>query len=211
MNRLWCGLFLILCNLTQGQFENEIREIQQRYDTLWDTSRETIVFTGSSSIRLWNDLQERFPEHQIVNTGFGGSQTNHLLANLDVLVLHYNPKKVFIYEGDNDIFHKRKVNQVITDFESVAKRIDQHHPNTEIFLISVKPSIARWKLRGRYKRLNKKLQKLTNTMDNLYFVDVWYTMLNDKKLNKTLFIEDGLHMNYHGYDLWYQAIKPHVD
>jgi lysophospholipase L1-like esterase len=33
-------------------------------------------------------------------------------------------------------------------------------------------------------------------------------MLLGKKLRTDLFIEDGLHMNTEGYDLWYQQIKP---
>ena len=82
-------------------------EIVKRNDSLWDSSRETIVFTGSSSIRFWEDLQERFPENQVLNAGFGGSQASDLLYHLNDLVLRYKPKKVFVYEGDNDIFSKK--------------------------------------------------------------------------------------------------------
>ena len=30
----------------------------------------------------------------------------------------------------------------------------------------------------------------------------------DGSLNKTVFIEDGLHMNMQGYDIWVQTIEP---
>ena len=41
----------------------------------------------------------------------------------------------------------------------------------------------------------------------LSYADVWSPMLNGRKLKTDLFIEDGLHMNQKGYDLWYTAVK----
>ena len=62
-----------------------------------------VVFTGSSSIRLWEDLENCFEGYRILNRGFGGSHFSDLLFYADVLILKYRPVKVFIYEGDNDI------------------------------------------------------------------------------------------------------------
>ena len=33
-----------------------------------------LLFVGSSSIRLWKTLAQDFPEHPVINRGFGGSQ-----------------------------------------------------------------------------------------------------------------------------------------
>ncbi len=192
-------------------FKEEVASITKKYDSLWNASKETIVFTGSSSIRLWADLQERFPNHQILNTGFGGSQAYDLLVHLDDLVLKYRPKKVFIYEGDNDISDKKRPRQILSVFNDIVTRIHSTNPNTEIVLISTKPSIARWKFKGRYRRLNRRLEKWANKNEHLYYADVWSVMLNGRKLNRTLFIEDGLHMNPSGYELWYQALKTYVE
>ncbi|RNC89533.1 MAG: G-D-S-L family lipolytic protein [Allomuricauda sp.] len=208
-------LVLVLGNfLAQAQnssFADEVTAINKKYDTLWDASKPTIVFTGSSSIRLWKDLEERFPEHHILNTGFGGSEAYDLLVHLDDLVLKYNPKKVFIYEGDNDISNGKRPKPIIKTFETIISRIEEKNPEAQLVLISPKPSISRWKLKGKYKRLNKRLKKLAAGHDKLVFVDVWHIMLNGRKLNKTLFIQDGLHMNTSGYDLWYKQLKKHVN
>ena len=91
----------------QAGFENEVKTITAHNDSIWNQKESTIVFTGSSSIRMWKDLQERFPDQQVLNTGFGGSQASDLLYFLDDLVLKYKPKTVFIYEGDNDISAKK--------------------------------------------------------------------------------------------------------
>ncbi|MCB0666260.1 MAG: hypothetical protein KDC80_10575, partial [Saprospiraceae bacterium] len=53
-----------------------------------------IIFTGSSSIRMWKDVAERFPDYNIVNRGFGGSQMSDLLYFLDDIVIRSKPCQV---------------------------------------------------------------------------------------------------------------------
>lgn len=196
---------------TDNPFENEVKAIQQKNDSLWDSSRPTIVFTGSSSIRFWDDVQERFPKHQVLNTGFGGSQFSDLELYLDELILNYNPVKVFIYEGDNDIFAKKRPRKIVQRAEYILGMLQQRNPNMEIVIVSAKPSISRWKYRGRYRRLNRKLSRLASKTDGIDFVDVWYPMLDKRKVKQDIFIEDGLHMNDKGYDIWYDVIKNYID
>jgi lysophospholipase L1-like esterase len=204
-------LFLFIATISHAQenipFAEEVANIAMKYDTIWDSSKETIVFTGSSSVRLWKSLEESFPEHQIINTGFGGSQTSDLLLHLNSLVLKYKPVKVFIYEGDNDISAKKKPKHIIQTTNKIIQEIRNQNPSTQIVLISAKPSISRWRLRGKYKRLNKKFQGLSKEDMYLSYVDVWNPMLDGRKLKKDIFISDGLHMNQKGYDIWYTAMK----
>lgn len=192
------------------RFENEVKDIRKKYDTLWDATRETVVFTGSSSIRMWRDVQDRFPEHQVINTGFGGSQASDLLYYIYDLILRYEPKKVFIYEGDNDVSAKKDTQEIISDFEQLIGGILRNDPSTEIMIISPKPSIARWELRRKYKRLNRKLDRLANDYAQVQFIDVWHPMLDGRNVMQDIFIEDGLHMNPKGYDIWFDIIKDYL-
>jgi len=192
---------------TENKFTNEVKELIEKTKASWNPDKETIVFTGSSSVRMWENLQESFPEHQILNTGFGGSEASDLLFFLDELVLSYKPKKVFIYEGDNDLWANKKPNTIIKTTDKIIQAIHNKDLNTQVVLISAKPSISRWNIRNKYKRLNRKMKRLVKNDDRVKFVDVWQPMLTNRKLNKSLFIEDGLHMNQMGYDIWYDALK----
>jgi lysophospholipase L1-like esterase len=191
----------------ENSFANEVKAITAKYDTIWDTNHETIVFTGSSSVRLWKNLEKSFPNHQIVNSGFGGSQSSDLLCFLNDLVLSYNPKQVFIYEGDNDLWAKKRPKQVLDTTEEIIRRIKASNSSTQIILIAAKPSISRWEIRGKYKKLNRRFERLAKKDTQIDYVDVWHPMLNNRKLITDIFIEDGLHMNQKGYDIWYEAIK----
>jgi lysophospholipase L1-like esterase len=207
-------IFLIglgtLCAQEQLPFAKEVKEIEQHTRSIWDQSKETIVFTGSSSIRFWKDIQERFPRQQVLNTGFGGSQFSDLALYLDELILDYRPVKVFIYEGDNDIFSKKRPRNILKTAQKILGQLQQKSPGMEIVLISAKPSISRWKFRGKYRRLNRKLEKLAQETEGIDFVDVWYPMLDKRKVKQDIFVEDGLHMNKKGYDIWYDVIKDYV-
>ncbi len=192
------------------RFRNEVKELVERNDSLWDKNKETIVFTGSSSIRFWEKLQTDFPCCQIINSGFGGSHASDLIVYTDELILRYQPSKVFIYEGDNDLFERKRPRKIVKDINTILSSIWMENPATEVVLISAKPSISRWSRRRAYKRLNRKFQNLALKQTNLEFVDVWTPMLNGRKLKEDLFVEDGLHMNQKGYQIWKQAIDPFV-
>ncbi|WP_186756274.1 SGNH/GDSL hydrolase family protein [Echinicola salinicaeni] len=84
------------------KFKGEVEAIVQK-TPIPKSTEPVYLFTGSSSIRKWTDLQEYFPDQTIVNTGFGGSQAHQLLFYADQLILRYQPQNIFIYEGDNDI------------------------------------------------------------------------------------------------------------
>ncbi|MEA1787423.1 GDSL-type esterase/lipase family protein [Arenibacter sp. GZD96] len=208
-------LFLWIPLTVQSQnalrFQEEVNAIYKKYETLHEPETGTIVFTGSSSIRLWNDLEQRFPDAHIVNTGFGGSEASDLLAYSEPLILRYKPKKVFIYEGDNDIANKKRVNVVLTDFQKIIATIHQHNPNTQIVLLSAKPSPSRWHLRRRYKRLNRKIETLAQRHSAVAYANIWDVMLENGRPKAFLFTQDNLHMNAQGYDLWYSVIKNYIN
>ena len=212
-------LFVFLCSGLhpglQGQdplrFEAEVSLMEKNLDSLWDQNTPNLVFTGSSSIRMWADLQERYPDTQILNTGFGGSQASDLLFYLEPLILKYQPEQVFIYEGDNDLAEGKRPGQVLRTFKEIEAKIHHALPGIPIVLISAKPSISRWNLRRKYRRFNRRLKRWTRRDPTLVYADVWNPMLQGRKLDESLFIDDGLHMNSTGYDIWEQVLLPFVE
>ena len=213
MRKLCISLLLIstfAAAQNDSSFQEEVEAMVQKYDTLWNADRETIVFAGSSSIRMWKDLENRFPDQQLINSGFGGSQASDLLYHIQPLILRFKPKKVFLYEGDNDIAAEKKSKVIIADLWKIIDKIRIQDPDTKVILIAAKPSIARWELKRNYKRLNRKFRKMARKNAFIEYADVWKPMLNGRKLKKEIFLDDGLHMNKQGYDIWYEVLKKYV-
>lgn len=191
------------------RFKGQMEKIHQ--DNPIQDNLNGIVFTGSSTIRMWKSLQEDFPQHNVINGGFGGSQASDLLYYIDELILDYKPSKVFIYEGDNDISSGKSVEEILMTFNLITSKIHEALPETEIIIISPKPSVARWKLADQYLELNKKLKKFTKSEKYMKYADLWKPMLNkDKEPMDDIFIKDNLHMNEKGYAIWAKTIEKYL-
>lgn len=192
------------------RFQKEIDTIDLNYHSKIN-SRDLIVFTGSSSIRRWKNIQDYFPGKNIINTGFGGSQLSDLLFYSDSVIIKYKPVQVFIYEGDNDIASGKKADAVVNGADLLFKKIMKETPNTQIVIISVKPSVLRWGLKNEYIKLNNLYRKFSLENKNIKFIDVWTPLLNKEgSPKKEIFISDSLHINKLGYDIWAGEIKKFI-
>ena len=172
---------------------------------------DIVLFTGSSTIRMWMNVQSYFPDQNVINNGFGGSQMSDLLYFYDDLILKSSPEVIFIYEGDNDIASEKKSSEILKTTKELIGKIKTDLPESEVILISPKPSIARWHLSLKYKKLNRKLSKYCDKNQNLEFADVWSAMLDDEGMVfQDIFLGDGLHMNKKGYDIWAPVIGKYI-
>ena len=72
------------------RWEKEISAIESRYSEFKPTGR--IVFLGSSSIRLWETLEEDMAPFDVLNHGFGGSKAVDSTYYLSRLVYPFKPK-----------------------------------------------------------------------------------------------------------------------
>lgn len=194
----------------ENRFAGEVAALAVKYADLPSHSGG-IVFTGSSSIRLWKTLEKDFPKSKIVNTGLGGSQTDDLLLYLDELVINFGPKKIFIYVGENDINAGKPVRQVLSEYAVLMERVSTKFPETEFYFIGTKPSPGRWEKRGQMMALNEEVRMLAQNKEKVTYIDVWTPMLDKSgSPNEELFIEDRLHMNANGYKIWKKAVKPYL-
>ena len=103
-----------------------------------------VLFVGSSSIRLWSDLQDQFKDLPVViNRGFGGSELADCVKNLNRLVIRYRPSTVLVYAGDNDLAAGTTPQEVLHRFTAFVEGVRRELPETRIAYISIKPSPLR--------------------------------------------------------------------
>ena len=69
---------------------------------------KTLLFTGSSSIRMWKTVGADFPEFRTINTGFGGSQFSDLLRLQDSVIFKYTPDVFPSTKGTMTLLWARK-------------------------------------------------------------------------------------------------------
>ena len=218
-------LFLILLNLvfpvfgadpratveeSHQKWEKEITAIENR-DARTDSNKHGIVFVGSSSIRKWTSLTEDFPEHHVLNHGFGGSQLSDAVYFADRLVLAYEPTFIVVYAGGNDINAKKTPEQVFESYCAFVTRIRETQPETPIAYISIAGNPKRWSQVPEVIKTNGMIETFTKQHPGLLFIDVFHPMLALNGLPRPeIFSNDNLHMNAEGYKLWAKIVGPYL-
>ena len=191
------------------RFQNEIDEIHAN-DSLY-RNKKIVLFTGSSTIRMWKDLPSAFPAKTVVNHGFGGSTMKDLLNFTNDLILRYQPEKIFIYEGDNDLSGGENINDILSSADSILTLIRAKFTTVPVYFISAKPSKARWHLKEQYTRFNAALQQFVKSRQHTYYADLWTPMVDKKGVVlQDIFIEDDLHMNAKGYGIWKKEMEKYL-
>ena len=192
-------------------FEQEVRRLSAQIDSLgWNPG--TTVITGSSTIRMWRSLPEIIGKEVVINTGFGGSKAADLERHLFPLVLKFDPKRVFIYEGDNDLWAGVEPQDILASLDRIVMRIQLATANSKIYLIGAKPSPSRWAKKELYQFFNQQLEKYTQSKEGVSFIDSWVTLTDSAgNARPELYIKDQLHLNADGYILWNGIFKSYFN
>ena len=170
-----------------------------------------ILFIGSSSIRLWKTLAADFPEYQVINRGFGGSQVIDSVNYFDLIVRPYRPRQIVMYAGGNDINAKKTPEQVFRDFQLFADKVRTAFPKTHLTYISVAPNPARWAQIDRVREANRLIREFIEAQRNMSFIDVHPHMLGqDGQPKPDIYVDDRLHMNPRGYAIWREVVGPYL-
>jgi lysophospholipase L1-like esterase len=170
-----------------------------------------IVFTGASSIAYWNSLVDDMKPLTVVSSAFGGAQYTDLIDHADNLVIAYHPSAVVVYAGDNDLAPgSRKTPQsVVADVRQFVQVVHSELPESWIYVLSIKPSYARWTSWQKMKEANRLIQEFLRAQDHAQFVDVASPMFDTNgDLPRDLFVSDGLHPSTKCYATWTSIIKP---
>ena len=193
------------------RFYNEIKsELEE--SPFKKTDKPLIVFSGSSSIRFWIDLDKDFIEYDILNRGFGGSIFSDLNYFINELIIKHNPDLIVLYEGDNDIAFNIPTKYIYDDFKKSYKLIRKKNENVPIIYIAPKPSPARWDKKNKYDELNNLIKEFCKMKQRTYYFDTWSIMIdNEGNIPKKYFWTDMLHMNKSGYQIWKKNLKPLIN
>jgi lysophospholipase L1-like esterase len=173
---------------------------------------DLILFTGSSSIRFWASLKEDMSPQTVLNRGFGGAHIAHVNYHFNEVVKPYKPKAIVFFCGTNDLAALKSPAETFSDFKEFYSMIKKELPGTKLIVIGVKPTIAREYLIKEEKEFNNLISILASEEDLLTYVSVWNPMLtNEGKPDPALFVEDGLHINAKGYEIWTKLVKPEIE
>ena len=221
---LFCNLTLavLLVNTNRVNTQNnKIKEALTKKQKKKDYSKENIVFLGDS-ITDWCPFDALYDKDiPIINSGRAGYRTFSILEEMDDLVYKYNPTKVFILIGTNDLNTHTGKDQLVNNIEKMIKGIKKHRPNCKIYVESIYPvnktdkdKIDMDKVSERendeIKEVNARIKNVCKKQ-KVKYINVYKHLVDDEGKLTLEYTKDGLHLSDLGYLKVTKVLTPYVE
>ncbi len=207
-----CAVSQCSCAAEPGnqRWEAEIRAFEKA-DRANPPPPETVLFVGSSTIRMWKSLAQDFPEHKVLNRGFGGCEIADCTYFADRIVVPYKPRLIVLRAGGNDIAAGKTPEHVRDDFRAFVEKVRAKLPKVRIAYMTINATRSRWANASREKKANQLIKDCIAKGQNLDYIDTFdATMSGDGKPRKELFAQDQLHFNTEGYKILADRVRDHL-
>ena len=207
---LWAAcIFLVQSSCsTTNRFEEEIATFEKQ-DRQEGYQNDFVLFTGSSSIRLWKTLESDMEGLNVLNRGFGGATLRELNMHWSRIAGKHQPALVVLYCGENDIAEGASVEETLEHFHSYMEKYRNTYAEVPLIYIAMKPSPSRMAFWADYQEADELIKAIIEDLPNTYFIDLGSTMYNEAgKLKPEIFEADSLHMNALGYQGWTEKLRP---
>ena len=173
---------------------------------------DNYLFLGDS-ITDFYDLDKYYPDMPTVNSGVSGNTTEDILKDMKKRAYQYNPSKVFLLIGTNDLDTKHSKEDIVKNVEKIISELKENRPKAELYIESiypVNPDVRRSKSGNRnnddIKQINKELKKYCKE-NKINYINL-YDLLKDENDNlKEEYTKDGLHLSDEGYKVVTEEIK----
>lgn len=165
--------------------------------------KDNIVFLGDS-IMDWYPIEEIFGDLPIVKSGIAGYETDDILSRMDEMVYRYNPTKVFLLIGTNDLKRDEdKTKETANKIIEILNNIKTKRPMTKLYYQSIYPvnrnlSAAEERFNDEIQEVNKILKEYCSK-NNVTYIDMYDELADNKGNFKDTLTKDGLHPNDLGY------------
>lgn len=191
--------------------------VLEKYDKLLAKLKQAgpapggIICIGSSQMANWHTLATDLAPLSVHNHAVPGSR----MADADGLFISnlaipFKPRAVILYEGSNDLANDVTPEQILAQFQSLARKLHEALPAARLYVLGIVPSPGkRFEKIGELKRANALLQKECAAGGWMKFIDTTTPLLGaDGQPRPECFIPGDIHMTPAGYALWKAAIAP---
>lgn len=198
------SIFIIIHFIRVDHGPKVINHINQVLD-------DNYVFLGDS-ITEGYDLDKHYKDYPVVNSGVSGYTTDNILEKLNKMVYRYNPSKVFLLIGTNDIAQDHTQEHIVNNIKQIIDNIKQNRKYVDIYVESIYPINAnKEKLRDNetIDAINEDIKKLCEEKKVTY-INTHDSLLDEDGNLKEEYSNDGLHLTEKGYDVVTNKIKPYL-
>lgn len=211
-------LFLFGTQCTSAQPVTDFEDSMLAFEELDQNNtypEDAILFTGSSSIRMWETLEEDMIPYSVIQRGFGGSRMPDLLYYADRYIKPHSVRAMVLFVA-NDITgseeHDISPQHLQSLFEEFILKVKGYNPDLMLFIVEVTPTNSRWHVWPENRAANYLIAQLADEHENVKFIPTQDLFLTAEGTpNDDLFLSDQLHLNEQGYEVWSKRIRSYMD
>ena len=197
------------------------RYLEKRNEIVDGGGEYDIVMVGDSITHRWEreggEGRALFAElkktYRILNLGYGGDRTEHVAWRMENGELEgYKAKLFTLMIGTNNTGHNRGRPAAIAEgIRRIIGDIRERHPESKIILMPIFPrgATADDKLRVNNEKVNAIIKDYADGQTVLWLDFNAKFLKEDGTLTKDV-MNDLLHPNERGYDIWWSALEPVV-
>ena len=193
----------------QEKIIKEVRLIDDNY-----------LFLGDS-ITDFYDLDKYFGELPVVNSGNNGDTTEDILKDIHDRVYIYNPSKVFILIGVNDLIDDIPHEETVDNIKRIIHGIKENRVYCKIYLESIYPindsdddkvdlDMVKNRKNEDIKAINKDLEQLAKD-EKITYIDLYKVLVDEDDELKLDYTMEGLHISDEGYKIITDKLKEYLD
>jgi hypothetical protein len=194
-------------------WEDDIRNFEH-LDSTEIYPGSAILFAGSSSIRLWEELAKDMAPYPVIRRGYGGAKMSDLAFYAERIIYPHACRAIVLFVA-NDITGNeddKSPEEVAGLFYGVLKTIRNKYPDTPVFWIAITPTPVRWNVWPLIVEVNNLIEDISLTSENTYFIRTDFAFLTGSlQPREELFMPDRLHLNEAGYRVWREIIRKELD
>ena len=179
---------------------------------------DNFLFLGDS-ITDFYPLEEYYDNLPVVNSGISGNKTTDILNDMKTRVYQYNPTKVFLLIGTNDLNSTDEdiVDVTFDNIKEIISEIKENRSDATIYVESVYPvnsvienNVVTNRTNKKVKELNKKLSNYCDK-ESCEYINLYDDLIDEEGNLKTEYTEDGLHLNSLGYVVITRELLPYLN
>lgn len=187
------------------------------YEVKFDAN-DNFLFLGDSITELY-PLEEYYDNLPVVNSGISGNKTTDILNDMKTRVYQYNPTKVFLLIGTNDLNSTDEdiVDVTFDNIKEIINEIKENRSDATIYVESVYPvnsvienNVVTNRTNKKVKELNKKLSNYCDE-ESCEYINLYDDLIDEEGNLKTEYTEDGLHLNSLGYVVITRELLPYLN
>ena len=177
---------------------------------------DNYLFLGDSITYMY-DLDKYYEGLPVVNSGVNGDVVEDIMNDIEERVYQYNPSKIFLLIGTNDIDQGDSQEEIVDHIEELLLEIHKNRPYAEIYLESIYPvlegeKVVNIRTNEEIMAINKELESFCKKEEFTY-IDMFSLLVDsssDEVRIKDEYTKDGLHLSDEGYEVVTEEIKKYL-